>query len=289
MIENIIPQIEPLDSQAMEKCQLRLDNLTKPLGSLHAFEHLACKMAGIVGSSRPKRTPSVIVLVNGSRRTRGLIDVFAAQVSATVVSLDVIEEVDEEVNSGAKTVNRILAQGIKIAGEAAADGAQVIGVGLVGELDPVAATRVLAKLNDASANDLSALTILKQQASMELVGLVGIILGAASSKAAVTLDGAATSLAALIACRISPGVRDYLINSHFSAEPVHAEAIKLMDLPTYLYLGLNAGEGVGAALGISLINASLHVLNDMKTFGEAEVSVAEDGPGALVQDRNVKD
>ncbi len=285
MIENIIPQIEPLDSQAMEKCQLRLDNLTKPLGSLHAFEHLACKMAGIVGSSRPKRTPSVIVLVNGSRRTRGLIDVFAAQVSAIVVSLDVIEEV----NSGAKTVNRILYQGIKIAGEAAAGGAQVIGVGLVGELDPVAATRVLARLNDASANGPSVLTILKQQTSMELVGLVGIILGAASSKAAVTLDGAATSLAALIACRISPGARDYLVNSHFSAEPLHAEAIKLMDLPTYLYLGLNAGEGVGAALGISLINASLHVLNDMKTFGEAEVSVAEDGPGALVQDRNVKD
>ena len=46
---------------------------------------------------------------------------------------------------------------------------------------------------------------------------------------------------------------------------------------------------VGAVLGISLIHAALHVLNDMKTFGEVAVSVAEDGPGALVQDPSVKD
>jgi len=285
MFEKIISQIEPLDTLSMGKCQIRLDNLTKPLGSLHAFEHLACKMAGIVGKPRPKRTPSVIILVNGSQRTLRLVDVFAAQVSATVISLDIIaEKMPDD-----KAVNRILARGIKSAGEAIAGGAQIIGIGLVGELNPVLTEQILAKLKDETASGLDVLTILKDQAALELAGLVGIILGAAAGKAAVTLDGAATSLAALIACRISPVVRNYLVSSHFSAEPVHAETIRLLDLPTYLYLGMNAGEGVGAALGISLINASLQVLNDMKTFGEAEVSVAEDGPGAFVQDRNVKD
>jgi nicotinate-nucleotide--dimethylbenzimidazole phosphoribosyltransferase len=38
-----------------------------------------------------------------------------------------------------------------------------------------------------------------------------------------------------------------------------------------------------------LINASLHVLNDMKTFGEAEVAVAQDGLGAMRQSKDVKD
>ena len=42
-------------------------------------------------------------------------------------------------------------------------------------------------------------------------------------------------------------------------------------------------------MGMSIIKASLHVLNDMKTFGEAEVAVAQDGPGALKQTKDVKD
>ena len=69
MIEQVIAQIKPLDLTAMTKCQLRLANLTKPLGSLPAFEHLACKMAGLTGRARPQRTTPVLVLMNGSRRT----------------------------------------------------------------------------------------------------------------------------------------------------------------------------------------------------------------------------
>ena len=103
------------------------------------------------------------------------------------------------------------------------------------------------------------------------------------------LDGAMTSAAALIACQLAPLVRERLIGSHFSAEPQQAEILSLIGLSAYLYLDMNVGEGVGAVLGMSLIHASLHVLNDMKTFGEAAVSVAEDGPGALVQNRSVRD
>ena len=38
-------------------------------------------------------------------------------------------------------------------------------------------------------------------------------------------------------------------------------------------------SGVTAIAGISLVLASLHMLNDMKTFSEAQVAVANDGPG----------
>ena len=66
-------------------------------------------------------------------------------------------------------------------------------------------------------------------------------------------------------------------------------ALRLLKLKVPLTLGMNLGEGTGAALGISLLKASMHILNDMRTFGEAEVSVAEDGPGALVQKQEVRD
>ena len=265
MIEQVIAQIKPLDLTAMTKCQLRLDNLTKPLGSLHAFEHLACKMAGITGRARPQRTTPVLVLMNGSRRTPGLTDVFAGEVGAHLVCFDVAE-------AGRATLQQIeqaLEQGIKIACAATAGGTQVIGAGVTGDPDMV----LLGRIVDQVRSGASGRTILNEAGSLELAGLVGVMLGAA----------------ALLASQMAPLVRDRLVGSHFSAEPQQAEILELANLPAYLYLGMNVGEGVGAVLGISLIHAALHVLNDMKTFGEAAVSVAEDGPGALVQDPSVKD
>ena len=148
---------------------------------------------------------------------------------------------------------------------------------------------LLGRIIDQVRSGASGRTILNEAGSFELAGLVGVMLGAAASGAAIVLDGATTSAAALLACQMAPLVRERLVGSHFSAEPLQAEILELTDLPAYLYLGMNVGEGVGAVLGISLIHAALHVLNDMKTFGEAAVSVAEDGPGALVQDPSVKD
>ena len=281
MVEQVIAQIKPLDLAAMAKCQIRLDNLTKPLGSLHAFEHLACKMAGITRQPRPQRTPPVLVLMNGSRRTGGMIDVFASQVSARIICFDVATSTKPM----ARQIRQTVEQGIKIACAAAAGGAQVIGVGVVEETDP----GVLDKIVEQARSGVAATVILNAAGSLEIAGLVGIILGAASAGAAIVLDGAATSAAALLACTLAPLVRERLIGSHFSAEPQQAEILEMTSLPAYLYLGMNVGEGVGAVLGISLIHAALHVLNDMKTFGEADVSVAEDGPGSLVQDRNVRD
>ena len=140
--------------------------------------------------------------------------------------------------------------------------------------------RALA-VNQPDANQ--PLDVLTKVGGLEMAGLVGVILAAAAGRAAIVLDGLITCAAALIACRLAPLARDYLIGSHISMEPAHAEALRLMDIPAYLQLDMRLGEGTGAALGISLIDASLHMLNDMKTFDETMVAVAEDGPGVLKQ------
>lgn len=62
MLEDIITSIKPLDTTAMERCQLRLDNLTKPLNSLHYFEHIARQLAGITGNPRPSGLEKVLLL-----------------------------------------------------------------------------------------------------------------------------------------------------------------------------------------------------------------------------------
>jgi nicotinate-nucleotide--dimethylbenzimidazole phosphoribosyltransferase len=132
------------------------------------------------------------------------------------------------------------------------------------------------------------LVVLTRAGSMTIAGMVGVILGAASHGAAVVLDGLTTSAAALIAVKLAPQAKGYLIGSHFVLEPAQRAALDIIGVPAYLELGIQADVGIGAVLGMSLINASLHVLNDMKTFGEAQVAVAQDGPGTLRQSKDVK-
>jgi nicotinate-nucleotide--dimethylbenzimidazole phosphoribosyltransferase len=41
-------------------------------------------------------------------------------------------------------------------------------------------------------------------------------------------------------------------------------------------------------LGFMLMHGALHMLNDMKTFGEAGVTIAKDGPGTQRQKQDIK-
>jgi nicotinate-nucleotide--dimethylbenzimidazole phosphoribosyltransferase len=362
MIEQVISSIKSLDEDAMEKCQLRLDNLTKPLGSLHSFEHLAKKLAGITGNPRPHDLKKSIVIMAGdhgiteaippdSREStvqrindcctgRAAIQVFADHVAAKLVVVDIGVAADlppfqkichEKIDYGTKNILKQAAMtraqtvqaievGIKIAQTERKQGTRIFGLGDIGRKNNLSGTALIACYSEKSLNDLvkckafissessnkqiellktalavncpdkqDALDVLSKVGGFEIAGLVGVILGAASGGAAVVLDGLVTSAAAMIAVQLAPSVGQYLIGSQFAVEPAHQQALDLLHIPSYLQLQMNLGEGTGAALGMTLINASLHVLNDMKTFGTAQVAVAQDGPGALKQNKNVRD
>lgn len=129
-----------------------------------------------------------------------------------------------------------------------------------------------------------ALTILQSVGSPEIIMLTGFLLKAAELHCAVVFDTAVTGAAVLAATKINPLVKDYVFPSVAYNEPVHKAQMKYLGFTTYLNYDLAVDEAVGSALGLSLLDASLHMLNDMKTFGEAEVTVAEDGPGNILQD-----
>jgi nicotinate-nucleotide--dimethylbenzimidazole phosphoribosyltransferase len=56
----------------------------------------------------------------------------------------------------------------------------------------------------------------------------------------------------------------------------HKKILEYLDLIPLLNLNMRLGEGTGAALGISLVEASLKILDEMATFSEAGVSEKED-------------
>ena len=106
----------------------------------------------------------------------------------------------------------------------------------------------------------------------EIALLAGVALGAAAERLVVVLDGFIVGAAALVACRLAPVVREHLVASHLSAEPGHRLVLDELGLRPLLDLDLRLGEGTGAALALPLLRASLAVLDEMATFGEAGVS-----------------
>jgi nicotinate-nucleotide--dimethylbenzimidazole phosphoribosyltransferase len=110
---------------------------------------------------------------------------------------------------------------------------------------------------------------------LEIGAIAGVILGCASRRIPVVIDGFISTAGALIAYGLNPLVKSYIFASHISVEKGHRIMLDHMDLVPMFDLSLRLGEGTGAALGISLIEASVKILNEMSTFESAGVSEAE--------------
>ena len=67
-------------------------------------------------------------------------------------------------------------------------------------------------------------------------------------------------------------MKDYLIAAHVSAEVGHKAMLAHLGLKPILDLGMRLGEGTGAALTISIIEAPTKALVEMATFVDAGVS-----------------
>src|SRR3989344_3809783 len=64
-LKKTINKIDPIDVRLIEKTQRRLDNLTKPQGSLGRLEDLAKQIAGITGNENPRIKDKVIFTMAG--------------------------------------------------------------------------------------------------------------------------------------------------------------------------------------------------------------------------------
>lgn len=107
---------------------------------------------------------------------------------------------------------------------------------------------------------------------LEIACLAGVVLAAAEARVPVVLDGFITTVAARAAFGLMPQVREVLISSHLSVEPGHRILLGQMGLEPLLDLRMRLGEGTGAALAFTLLDASVKLITEMATFGEAGVS-----------------
>ncbi len=130
------------------------------------------------------------------------------------------------------------------------------------------------EINNPDPKD--AIDVLAKVGGFEIGGLAGVILGAAANRVPVVIDGFISGAAALIAATLCPQAIAYMIAGHQSVEIGHRAMHDHMKLEPVLNLNMRLGEGTGAALAMSIIEASCKILDEMITFAEAGVSEAEE-------------
>jgi len=116
------------------------------------------------------------------------------------------------------------------------------------------------------------LEALRNLGGFEIAGLAGAYIGAAQNGVPVLVDGFISSVAALVAVRINPSVRAWLLFAHTSAEPGHQRVLAGLEAKALLQLGMRLGEGSGAAVAVPLLQLACALHGGMATFAEAGVS-----------------
>ncbi|MDM3888286.1 nicotinate-nucleotide--dimethylbenzimidazole phosphoribosyltransferase [Pseudomonas sp. BCRC 81390] len=106
----------------------------------------------------------------------------------------------------------------------------------------------------------------------EIAALAGAYLGCAQAGIAVLVDGFICSVAALLAVRLNPQCRAWLLFAHQGAEPGHKAVLAALQAEPLLALGLRLGEGSGAALAVPLLRLACALHGQMATFAEAAVA-----------------
>lgn len=106
----------------------------------------------------------------------------------------------------------------------------------------------------------------------EIAMMTGAMIGAASRRTVVVVDGFIATAAAALAERLAPGMLAFCVFAHTSDESGHRIVLDRLGARPLLDLGLRLGEGTGAALAWPLLVASTRVLHEMATFETAGVS-----------------
>jgi nicotinate-nucleotide--dimethylbenzimidazole phosphoribosyltransferase len=128
----------------------------------------------------------------------------------------------------------------------------------------------LARVAETGFRDAS--RTLAELGGLEIAAIAGLYLESARLGVPVMLDGYISTAAALAAAAIEPGVTNWMLASHRSAEAGHRFALEKLQLEPLVDMRMRLGEGTGAALVLPLVRAALALHSRMATFGEAGVS-----------------
>ncbi len=113
--------------------------------------------------------------------------------------------------------------------------------------------------------------VLSKVGGFDIAGIVGLFLGGAAVKLPVVIDGFISGVAALLALRIEPKVKAYMMPSHQSKENAGKLLLEALGLEPYITCDMCLGEGTGAIALFPLLEMGLAVYSQMSTFEQIEI------------------
>lgn len=129
------------------------------------------------------------------------------------------------------------------------------------------------ELNQPDSTD--PVDVLAKVGGYEIGGIAGFVLGCAAVGIPVVIDGFISTAGALIASELHPNVKDYIFAAHRSVEIGHIHMLERIGHEPILDLKMRLGEGTGAALAMTLIEAGLCGYREIANFSDAGVSESE--------------
>ena len=76
---------------------------------------------------------------------------------------------------------------------------------------------------------------------------------------AMVFDNALTGAAVLTAVTMEPLVKDYVFPSAVYDDPIHKEECHFLEVKPPLHYDLQIDEGLGSTMGLSIVDASMHM------------------------------
>lgn len=120
-----------------------------------------------------------------------------------------------------------------------------------------------------------ALKILETVGGLDIAGLAGVCIGGALYHIPIVLDGVVSMAAALLAERLVPGSREYLLPSHKGKEPAVNRLAEELQLEPVIDGDMALGEGTGAVMMFALLDMVLCVYQDRTTFSDIRIEQYE--------------
>jgi nicotinate-nucleotide--dimethylbenzimidazole phosphoribosyltransferase len=345
-IKATVAKIKPVSAELLQQAQSRLDNKTKPLGSLGRLEEFARRVVAISGTTDPDVSKKVVFTFAGDHGVteEGVslfpkevtpqmvlnflsggagINVLTRHVGADVRVVDVGVDYDfagmaglihkkvargtqNFVKGAAMTTEQMAAAmnvGIELAAQCRAEGIGLVGTGEMGIGNTTPSSAIIAAISGKSAAEVThrgtgigdeallnkirvieqglafnkpdpadPLDVLTKVGGLEIAAIAGLVLGCAAENIPVVIDGFISTAGALIASELHPHVRDYIFAAHKSVEIGHTFMLERIGVEPILDLQFRLGEGTGAALAMTLIEAGVKILKEMATFEQAGVS-----------------
>ena len=112
----------------------------------------------------------------------------------------------------------------------------------------------------------SIINVLAKIGGLDIAGMAGTYLGCAKNRVPVVIDGFISAVSALIAYKICPISREFMIASHLSEEPGMKYIMKELDLEPMLFMNMKLGEGTGAVMMFPVIEGACNITKVVREY-----------------------